>query len=117
MAKATLQPWIIGTKVIKGISGKLGDVVFRQSPNGKTIVSKAPDMSAVAWSPAQQDHRRRFQAAIAYARAAMADPDVHAVYEKQAVEGNRRPFQMAVSDYFKGNDLLSKKTRGNQQRS
>jgi len=106
MAKATLQPWIIGSKVIKGIRGKVGGVVFRQSPNGETIVSKAPDMSAVEWSPAQQDHRQRFKAAIAYAKAAMADPEARAVYEKQAAEGNQRPFQIAVSDYFKGNNLL-----------
>jgi len=107
MAKVTLQPWIIGNKVIKGIRGKVGNLVFRQSPNGETIVSKAPDMSAVVWSPAQQDHRQRFKAAIAYANAAMADPDARAVYEKRAAETNRRPFQMAVSDYFKGVNLLS----------
>jgi hypothetical protein len=37
----------------------------------------------------------------------MADPRARAVYEKQAAKGNRRPFQVAVSDYFKGIDLLS----------
>jgi hypothetical protein len=109
MAKATLQPWIIGSKVIKGFRGKVGDLVFRQSPSGETIVSKAPDMSAVEWSPAQRDHRQRFKAAIAYANAAMADPDARAVYEKQAAEKNKRPFRLAVSDYFKGVDLLSGK--------
>ena len=100
MAKAILHPWI------KGIRGRLGGVVLRASRSGETIVSRSPDMSAVAWSPAQEAHRRRFKGAIAYAKAAMADPDVRAVYEKQAAEKNRRPFQMAVSDYFKGNDLL-----------
>jgi len=39
----------------------------------------------------------------------MADPHARAVYEKRAAEKNKRPFQMAVSDYFKGNDLLSGK--------
>jgi len=109
MAKVTLQPGIKENELIKEIRGKVGNVVFRQSPNGDIIISKAPDMSAVEWSPAQQDHRQRFKAAIAYAKAAMAHPDVRAVYEKQAAEGNRRPFQMAVSDYFKGVDLLSGK--------
>ena len=100
MAKATLHPWI------KQIKGRLGGVVFRASRSGETIVSRSPDMSAVAWSPAQQDHRRRFRQAIAYAKAAMADPAVRAVYEKRAAGQNGRPFQMAVSDYFKGVDLL-----------
>jgi hypothetical protein len=107
MAKVTLQPRIIGNKVIKGFRGKVGNLVFRQSPSRETIVSKAPDMSAVVWSPAQEGHRQRLKAAIAYAKAAMADPYVRAVYEKRAAEGNQRPFQMAVSDYFKGVDLLA----------
>ena len=42
----------------------------------------------------------------------MANPDVRAVYEKRAAEKDNRPFQMAVSDYFKGIDLLSEKKRG-----
>jgi hypothetical protein len=39
----------------------------------------------------------------------MAEPKVRAVYEKAAVKKSKRPFDLAVSDYFKGNDLLSKK--------
>jgi hypothetical protein len=66
-------------------------------------------MSAVEWSPAQQAHRQRFKAAIAYAKAAMADPHVSAIYTKLAAAQNKRAFQIAVSDYFKGNDLLSGK--------
>jgi hypothetical protein len=103
MAKVTLPSWITGIK------GRLGDVVFRVSQSGETFITRSPDMSAVAWSPAQQEHRRRFKAAIAYARAAMTDPDARAVYEKQALEENRRPFQLAVADYFKGVDRLSGK--------
>jgi hypothetical protein len=103
MAKVTLSP------LITGIKGRLGDMVFRVSQSGETFVTRSPDMSAVVWSPAQQDHRQRFKAAIAYAKAAMADPDVRAVYESQAAEKNKRSFQLAVSDYFKGVDLLSGK--------
>jgi hypothetical protein len=105
MAKVTLHP------SLKGISGRLGSLVFRLYPNGETIVSKYPDMSNVTWSPAQEQHRQRFKRAIAYAKAAMADPDVRAVYEKRTAEKDNRPFQMAVSDYFKGADLLSEKNR------
>jgi hypothetical protein len=101
MAKVTLHP------PFKDFRGRLGDLVFRVYPNGETIVSKYPDMSNVTWSPAQEEHRRRFKWAIAYAKAAMANPDVRALYEKRAAEKNNRPFQMAVSDYFKGIDLLS----------
>ena len=103
MAKVKLPSWIIE------IRGKMGDVVFRTSPNGEIIVSKSPDMSRVEWSPAQKEHRQRFKKAISYAHAAMSDPDVRAVYERQAAEQNRQPYRVAVSDYLKGNDLLSGK--------
>ena len=66
-------------------------------------------MSKVKWSKAQKAYRKRFKQAIAYAQAAMADPKVSKVYEKRAAKENRQPFRMAVSDYLKGNDLLSRK--------
>jgi hypothetical protein len=43
------------------------------------------------------------------ATAAMADPKVRTVYEKRAVKQHRRPFHRELSDYFKGNNLLSRK--------
>jgi hypothetical protein len=47
---------------------------------------------------------------VGYAKAAMKDPDIRPVYEQMAAEkkNNKRPFDMAVSDYFAGNNLLSK---------
>ena len=106
MAKVTLSP------LVKDIRGKLGDVVFRRTHTGEVILSKAPDMSKVKWSKAQKAHRVRFKKAVAYAKAALAEPKVRAVYEKLAAKMNKRPFDMAVSDYFKGNDLLSRKETG-----
>jgi hypothetical protein len=103
MAKITLSP------MIKQIRGKMGDVVFRVSPTGKQTIIKLADMSNVKWSKAQKAHRQRFKQAVAYAKAAMAEPKVRKVYEKMAAKQHKRPFDMAVSDYFKGNNLLSKK--------
>ena len=103
MAKVKLNP------LIKELRGTLGDTVFRVMPNGETIASKRPDMSRVKWSKAQKAHRERFKQSHEYARAAMADPEVHAIYEEMAAKEHMRPYAMALSDYFKGNDLLSKK--------
>ena len=103
MAKITLSP------MFQEIRGRLGDYVFRRTHTGEVILSKVPDMSRVKWSKAQKAHRQRFKKAVAYAKAAMAEPKVRAVYEKMAAKKGKRPFDMAVSDYFKGNDLLSKK--------
>jgi hypothetical protein len=103
------MPKIKFTPPITGIRGKLGRLVFRQSPSGETILSKAPDMSNVKWSPAQKEQRQRFKAANDYAQAAMADPVARAVYEQRAAEQNRKPYRVAFSDYCKGNNLLSGK--------
>jgi hypothetical protein len=70
---------------------------------------KTPDMSKVKWSKAQKANRERFAEAIAYARAAMADPEVRAQYEKLGKKLNRQPFRVAVSDYYAGKNLLEGK--------
>jgi len=36
----------------------------------------------------------------------MAEPKVRRKYEKEAAKKNKRPFDLAVSDYFKGRNLL-----------
>lgn len=105
MAKITLNP------LVTEASGKVGDLVFRRTPNGKMSLIKLADMSKVKWSKAQKEHRKRFKEAIAYAKAAMAEPKVRAKYEKSARKLNKRPFDIAVSDYFKGKDLLSGKSK------
>jgi hypothetical protein len=103
MAKVVLN------SLIKEAHGKFGDYVLRRSHTGETILSKIPDMSNVKWSEAQEAHRQRFKEAVAYAKAAMAVPEVRAIYEKIAAEQHKRPYDMAVSDYFKGRNLLSGK--------
>ena len=71
-------------------------------------ITKLPDMSNVKWSQSQQEHRQRFKQAVVYAKSAMAEPTVRASYEKAAVKAGKRPFDLAVSDYFKGRDLVTK---------
>jgi hypothetical protein len=103
MTKVTLHPTILR------LQGKMGNAVFRLSHTGELSMTIVPDMSKVKWSKAQKAHRQRFKKAVAYARGAMAEPKVRAVYEKMAAKKGKRPFDIAVSDYFKGNDLLSNK--------
>ena len=103
MVKIKLHPTVLR------MQGKMGNMVFKLAHTGETIVTKVPDMSKVKWSRAQKAHRQRFKKAVAYAKAAMAEPKVRVVYEKMAAKKGKRPFDMAVSDYFKGNDLLSNK--------
>ena len=102
MPKVKFQPWMVGLR------GKMGDIVFKQTRNGEVILSSCPDMSKVEWSPAQQAHRERFKQASEYATAALADPEVRLIYEKRAAKSGKKPRNVAISDYFAGNDLLLK---------
>ena len=91
------------------MQGTLYDVVFKLSPQGNPIVTKRPDMSNVKWSEAQTAHRQRFKEAVAYARAALSEPRVRSRYERRAKRQHKRAWDVAISDYFEGKDLLSKK--------
>jgi len=105
MAKVKLNP------ILEQLTGKMGNMVFRLAHTGKLSLIMSPDMSGVKWSPAQKEHRQRFKQAISYAKAAMRDPEIRSIYEQMAAEKkkNKRPFDMAVSDYFQGNNLVLKK--------
>jgi hypothetical protein len=94
--------------VVVEIQGTMYDVVFKRSPQGKSIVTKKPDMSNVQWSKAQLENRKRMRYSNHYARAAMADPEVRSVYEARAAKEGRSAYNVARSDYWKGIDLLPK---------
>lgn len=88
------------------ISGTVGDMVFRRSKDGHVIVARRPRKSTTERSAAQKAHQQRFAQAVAYAKAAMADPQLRGVYEEMAARQGKTPFAMACSDYFKGKSRL-----------
>jgi hypothetical protein len=96
MPKVRLNP------LIEEIHGTMYDMVFKLSPKGNIIIAKRPDMFKVKWSEAQQSQRKRFKEAVAYAKAALADPKVRAKYERKAKKQGKRAWDVAVSDYFEG---------------
>jgi hypothetical protein len=102
------MPKVRFNPLIEEIHGTMYDVVFKRSPKGNMIVTKRPDMSRVEWSEAQIAQRARFKQAVAYARAALAEPKVRARYEKQAKRQHKRAWDVAMSDFFAGKDLLAK---------
>jgi hypothetical protein len=66
-------------------------------------------VSNVEWSEAQWAQRKRFSLASDYAKAALAEPKVRAAYQKRAKRLHKRPRDLAISDYYKGKNLLPKK--------
>jgi len=109
MAKVELHP------LFEGLRGRFEGLVFRLAHNGKTSIYISPDMSRVKWSAAQIAQRERFAEASAYAKAAIADPQIRAIYERMSMErkNNKRPYDMALSDYSNGNNLLGDKFHWN----
>ncbi|HLO28688.1 MAG TPA: hypothetical protein VK249_06120 [Anaerolineales bacterium] len=100
MTKVKLNPALVE------IRGMMAGIVYRIR-YGKQTMSKPPNMKKVKWSKAQREHRRRFRLAVSYAHRAMADARVSAIYRREAKQKDKRPFDLAVSDYFKGRNLLA----------
>lgn len=103
MSKVKLDPLFVE------ISGTMGNFVFKRSRKGEAIVARRPRKSQTRPSEAQKAQRERFKLAVAYARAAMADPAVRVIYEELARKEGLSVFAAAQSDYFKGIDLLARK--------
>ena len=102
MPKVTLHP------TLRSLSGKMGDVVFRTNrKTGTTTMSKVPDMTQVKWTKAQKAQRRRFKEAVAYAKTAMSQPEVWAVYQALAKKKRKRAWDLAVSDHYHGTGLIA----------
>ena len=105
--------------MFRWIRGKMGKIVYRLAHNGEVSAYPAPDMSGIEWSQAQKAQRQSFAKASAYAKLAIRDPEIRQFYvemAKQRKKNKRRPFDMAVSDYCQGNDLLWQKFYGDQEK-
>ncbi len=83
--------------VVRGISGKLGGLVFQHMPDGTTYVRKPPDFSHRKFSEGQTTHQNRFQLAAMYARdASKTQP----IYAKLAAGTILSAYNIALSDWF-----------------
>ena len=111
MPKVKLNP------LFAGISGTMGDLVFKRNKNGTTYVARRPRKSNAKPSPAQKKQQQKMKAAHAYATVAMQDPELRAYYEQMvaAMKSDSHPRQLAVTDYLQGNDLPLQRS-GEQQK-
>jgi hypothetical protein len=85
--------------VTHGLSGKVGELlVFRQTSTG-TVVAKTPEVNNRV-SEAQRAQRRKFQRAVVYGKATLADPVLGEAYAEAAQRKKRQPFNVAVADFL-----------------
>jgi hypothetical protein len=105
--------------MFRWIRGKMGKIVYRLSHNGEVSAYPAPDMTGIEWSEAQKAQRQNFAKASAYAKLAIQYPEIRQYYvqmAKQRKRNQRRPGDMAMSDYFQGNDLLWQTFYGDREK-
>ena len=101
------------------IRGKMGKIVYRPTRNGNVSAYLAPDMTKVKWSAAQKANRQFFKECAAYAKRAIRDPELRQFYLEMAQKSKRskgRPYDMALSDYHHGNDMLWIKLYGDREK-
>ena len=112
-------PKILLHPMFRWIRGKMGKIVYRRSHNGEVSAYPVPDMTGIEWSAAQKAQRQSFAKASAYAKLAIRDPEIRQYYvemAKQRKRNKRRPGDMAMTDYFQGNDLLWQKFYGDREK-
>ncbi|ADQ80641.1 hypothetical protein Palpr_2509 [Paludibacter propionicigenes WB4] len=86
--------------VIEGLSGKIGNLVFRRrKKDGKVFVSAAPSPHKVAPTEAKKKVNDRFQQAVMYGKSVVANPDLKSLYA-QKTSGGQTAFNVAVADYL-----------------
>ena len=90
--------------VTHGLSGKIGDLLVFRQRYGQTVVSKIPQQSAKS-SDRQAAHRKRFQQAAFYGKAAIDSPETASLYKAAATKG-RTPFNVAVADFLNAPDIV-----------
>ncbi len=96
-----------------GLSGKFGDVIFRQR-NGKTILCNRPRKSSFKPTPSQQKTHNRFKEAAAYATRIMQDPDRRAEYESKLAKVTGNLYTAIVTDYLRNVERLTENTTRSQ---
>jgi hypothetical protein len=83
--------------MVKGFSGTIGkQLTFRQI-GGETFVSNYQKAPAIAPTEKKLAAQARFGIATAYARKAIKDPDLKAMYQA-VVKGGQRAFNIAMID-------------------
>ncbi|WP_290791318.1 hypothetical protein [Flavihumibacter sp. UBA7668] len=98
--------------IVRLLRGKLGKFIVFRVVNGKTFVSKYPDMSRVERSPNQRANNTLFSDAMKHANSVLNNPQEKASLQKRmktsAKLKDRNPLNVLVGEFMKEkSDLLS----------
>ena len=94
--------------LITSIRGKVGDLIYRQTPSGKTIVYKAPTkLTPRQISALEKKNHRRFVLMVKIVNCLSKDPDEQAAYEQKFKNKSKKPSLRAYL-WKKVHEMLTK---------
>ena len=99
---------------IAGLSGRVGNLVFRITADARTYAQQAPARTKRPGTPAQQRWRKgTFREAVAYGNAQKRDPVGIAYYEQFKVAGSfNSVYSLALADYTKPPEVRAVEVAG-----
>ena len=85
--------------LLRHVSGRIGKQIVVKQYGNKTVITAYPDMSNVKPSKLQKQKRKKFAAAIEYARSIIHDPLKKAAYAKKLKKA-ARVYNAAIKEYL-----------------
>ena len=92
------MPRVTFEGLVRGIRGKVGDLIYRLMPDGTTVVSRVSGKKRRRFSQKQKAHQSRFSESAAYAQEAAEDEPIYA--ELAAATVMRTAYNFALSDWW-----------------
>jgi len=86
---------------LKDFRGTIGNVVVRQYPDGKTVLSAFPDMTNIVPTEKQKAQRSKFGKAQKCAMKLLENPELKAFYKEKCIK-KQRPHNLLISDLLNG---------------
>jgi len=85
--------------ILDKVRGAIGKQIVVKQYGNKTVIAAYPDMSNVKSSKLQKLKRKKFAAAIEYARSIVNNPAKKAAYAKKLKKG-ARVYNSAIKEYL-----------------
>ena len=85
--------------ILKGVSGKIGNLFIVRQQGGKTVISSFPRASSKPPSKRQAENRLKFKKAMTFAKNILEVPEYLALYKAKARIG-KSALNSAVSDFM-----------------
>jgi hypothetical protein len=90
--------------ILHGAKGKIGDQIVIRQRGGQTILSQAPGEREKEPTEAQKAQQFKFQQAILYGKAQIADEAAKAAYAAKS-DKRRSAYNVAVADFLYAPDV------------